>query len=257
MIKLGGGSFTPGAIETVSTTELDTTATSATMKLGTLEVSGSLAGSTWSFTFTADQSGSLKPFTRYNPQVVYNSGESVEVRLETGPRKEATAAVAPPSATVVAQITGGTGIDTAPADGITDKGSVSVDTSWLATQIAAATITVAPEPGASNRVTTNLKAWSNAQQEMVSLIAETFYRAYGGTESTGSVLLKTGVEAAYSYYGYTIRENGAKRSLPFNSTGDSSGIAVTTSGQMYLNRGGNLDDAGDGYLVSVLYIDNE
>ena len=230
MIKLGGSTFTPGAAETVSSAALDATATSATMKLGTLEVAGSLAGSTWSFAFDADQSGSLKPYTRYNPQVVYNSGESVEVRLETGPRKESTTAVTPPSATVVAQVTGGTGIDTSPAGGITDKGSISVDTSWLSTQIASATTTVCPQPGSSNKGTTGFQVWSVAQSSMVSLVAETFYRAYDGSESTGNVTLRGNVEAVYSYYGYTIGENGQKFSLPYKQAARASGLLVQTDG---------------------------
>lgn len=252
MIKVGGDTFNPGGAETLTISGLDATASSATLKLGTLEVSGSLSSSDWVFTFTADQTGSLAPYTRYNPQIVYDAGDAVTIRLTTGARKESTSAVTPPSATVVAQITGGNGITTAPAAGITDKGSVAIDSSWVESNLLP--FTMIPQPGSSNAITTRIKAWSPSQSALVTLVAESFYQAHGGSNATGDVVLKSGgVEAVLMYFGYTITHTGAHRSLPMDSTSSASGIMLTTTGDVTLARGGAVDDADDGYFVCLLY----
>ena len=114
---------------------------------------------------------------------------------------------------------------------------------------------VCPEPGSSNKVTTDFKVWSVAQSAMVSLVAETFYRAYDGTESTGNVTLRGSVEAVYSYFGYTIAENGQKFSLPYKQASRASGLLVQTDGDLELVRGSLLDDATDGYFLSCLLVE--
>ena len=252
MIKTGGSTFTPGAAESLTISGLDATASTAVLKLGTLEVSGSLSGSDWVFAFTADDSGSLKPHTRYNPQIVYNTGEATAIRLTTGARKEATTAVAAPSATVVAEITGGNGITTAPSSGIVDKGSISIDSSWVTANLLQ--MNVGPEPGSSNAVTTAFRVWSRSQSAMVNLVAETFYQAAGGSNPTGDIILRSsGVEDVYMYWGYSILHTGATRSLPTDTTASSSGVGMSTNGSLYYFRGSSIDDSSDGYQISVLY----
>ena len=129
MITVGGSSFTPGSPETLAVTGLDTSQSTAVFRYDTLEVTGSLSGSTWSFSFTADDTGVFDPTpNRFDCQIVYGDSSITPVVLRTGERKNGTEPTVPPGTTRVASVTAGTGLTASP-NPIIDKGSISLDAS--------------------------------------------------------------------------------------------------------------------------------
>tara|TARA_R100000388_G_scaffold80821_1_gene59496 strand:+ start:292 stop:531 length:240 start_codon:yes stop_codon:yes gene_type:complete len=66
---------------------------------------------------------------------------------------------------------------------------------------------------------------------------------------------RNAVSLVYNVGGFMLQHSaGAVQTLPFDSASHASGIRVTTSsGDMLLMRGTNVDDADDGYFVFVDY----
>ena len=279
MTIIGGTDFNPG--EAFTFTYTFTPAINLVDEVS-LEVFGlSIAGTVNSvtqatFTISKSVSAQLPAYGFLDARITVNEDDRVDVvEVQTGAAAGATAVSVTTASPI--SLSAGAGITLSP-NPITGKGSISaigaagqgIPAGGTAGQMLvkssavdyAATwstldtnMVVCPEPGSSNKVTTNFRVYSVAQDAMANLVAETFYRAYGGTNSTGDVLLKTGVEAVYSYFGYTIRENGLKNSLPFDASSEATGVRVTANGNCYLQRGGQVDDAGDGYLVSLLHLE--
>lgn len=127
MITVGGSSFTPGSPETLSLTGLDATQSSAVFRYSTLEVTGSLSGSVWSFAFTADDTGVFDPTpNRFDCQIVYGDSTITPVVLRTGERKNGTEPTVPPGTTRVSSVIAGTGLSSSPSP-ITSKGTINLD----------------------------------------------------------------------------------------------------------------------------------
>jgi hypothetical protein len=127
MITVGGSSFTPGSPETLSVTGLDATQSSAVFRYSTLEVTGSLSGSVWSFAFTADDTGVFDPTpNRFDCQIVYGDSTITPVVLRTGERKNGTEPTVPPGTTRVSSVIAGTGLSSVP-NPITSKGTINID----------------------------------------------------------------------------------------------------------------------------------
>ena len=279
MTIIGGTDFNPGEAFTFTYTFAPAInlVDEVSLEVFGLSIAGTVNSVTQAtFTISKSVSAQLPAYGFLDARITVNDDDRVDVvEVQTGAAAGATAVSVTTASPI--SLSAGAGITLSP-NPITGKGSISAIgaagqgipaggtagqllTKSSAVDYAAAwsplntNMVVCPEAGSSNKVTTNFQVYSVAQDAMVNLVAETFYRAYGGTESTGSVLLRTGVEAAYSYFGYTIRENGAKRSLPFSSNADASGLSVTSNGSMYLNRGANLDDNSDGYLLSCLIVE--
>ena len=127
MITIGGSSFTPGSPETLSVTGLDATQSSAVFRYSTLEVTGSLSGSVWSFAFTADDTGVFDPTpNRFDCQIVYGDSTITPVVLRTGERKNGTEPTVPPGTTRVSSVIAGTGLSSSPSP-ITSKGTINID----------------------------------------------------------------------------------------------------------------------------------
>ena len=281
MTIIGGTDFNPGEAFTFTYTfkPAINLVDEVSLEVFGLSIAGTVDSVTQStFTISKALSAQLPAYAYLDARITVNEDDRVDVvEVQTGAAAGANAVSVTTASPI--SLSAGAGITLTP-NPITGKGSISaigaagqgipsggtagqlltkssaVDyaASW---QTLNTDIVVCPEPGESNRVTTPLKAWSVVQNQMVNLIAETFYRDYGGTESTGSVVLRTGVEAVYSYYGYSIREVGVLNSLPFTNNADAGGIRVflNATGQCYFIRGGMIDDADDGYLISILYIE--
>lgn len=115
-ITAGGSGFNPGEAITLSITGLSSTATSATFRWTTLEVSGAYdSGSTWDFAFDADDSAIFDPTpNRFDCQVVYDDGTVDAVVLTTGERKIGTQPSTPGGSGIVTSISQGTGIACTP-----------------------------------------------------------------------------------------------------------------------------------------------
>ncbi len=278
MITVGGSSFTPGSPETLAVTGLDTSQSTAVFRYDTLEVIGSLSGSTWSFSFTADDTGVFDPTpNRFDCQIVYGDSSITPVVLRTGERKNGTEPTVPPGTTRVASVTAGTGLTASP-NPIISKGSISLDASI--SDLTDVTITSAsaddflsysgsawvnrsipfmPEPGASNRVRVG-KVWNPrlSTPALVDVYRRSFYLAAGGTGNpTGDItLITSGVSWCLGGYGYLESASGVKYSLPQDSPGISGGIRVNTDGSLVFKRGAQVDDADSGYFVAVDIIDS-
>jgi len=124
---LGGSSFTPGSPETLAVSGLDVTQSTAVFRYETLEVTGSLSGSVWSFAFTADDTGVFDPTpNRFDCQIVYGDSTITPVVLRTGERKNGTEPTVPPGATRVSSVIAGTGLSSSPSP-IESKGTINLD----------------------------------------------------------------------------------------------------------------------------------
>lgn len=127
MITVGGSSFTPGSPETLAVSGLDATQSTAVFRYSTLEVTGSLSGSVWSFAFTADDTGVFDPTpNRFDCQIVYGDSTITPVVLRTGERKNGTEPTVPPGTTRVSSVIAGTGLSSSPSP-ITSKGTINLD----------------------------------------------------------------------------------------------------------------------------------
>ena len=127
MITVGGSSFTPGSPETLAVSGLDATQSTAVFRYETLEVTGSLSGSVWSFAFTADDTGVFDPTpNRFDCQIVYGDSTITPVVLRTGERKNGTEPTVPPGTTRVSSVIAGTGLSSSPSP-ITSKGTINLD----------------------------------------------------------------------------------------------------------------------------------
>ena len=127
MITVGGSSFTPGSPETLAVSGLDATQSTAVFRYETLEVTGSLSGSVWSFAFTADDTGVFDPTpNRFDCQIVYGDSTITPVVLRTGERKNGTEPTVPPGTTRVSSVIAGTGLSSSPIP-ITSKGTINLD----------------------------------------------------------------------------------------------------------------------------------
>ena len=127
MITVGGSSFTPGSPETLAVSGLDATQSTAVFRYETLEVTGSLSGSVWSFAFTADDTGVFDPTpNRFDCQIVYGDSTITPVVLRTGERKNGTEPTVPPGTTRVSSVIAGTGLSSSPSP-IESKGTINLD----------------------------------------------------------------------------------------------------------------------------------
>ena len=277
MITVGGASFTPGSPETLAISGLDATQSTAFFRYSTLEVSGSLSGSVWSFAFTADETGVFDPTpNRFDCQIVYGNSTMTPVVLRTGERKNGTSPTVPPGTTRVSQVTAGTGL-TATPNPIISKGSISLNAtisnltdvttssvgaddflSWSGSAWVNRSIPFMPEPGTSNRVRVG-KVWNPllTTPAFVDVYRESFFQATDSSGPTGDVVLKSsGVSWMVSQGGY-IYNHGAseKHSMPGDTDVRSAGIKVSDAGVLTLMRGSFVDDPDDGYFVWIDYVD--
>ena len=275
MISVGGSSFTPGSPETLAVTGLDTSQSTAVFRYDTLEVTGSLSGSTWSFSFTADDTGVFDPTpNRFDCQIVYGDSSITPVVLRTGERKNGTEPTVPPGTTRVASVTAGTGLTASP-NPIIDKGSISLDASI--SDLSNVTITSAtaddflsysgsawvnrsipfmPEPGVSNRVRVG-KVWNPllGTPALVDVYRESFFQAAGGSNPTGDIELKSsGVSFVLDGFGF-IEDSSVRYGLFSDNVRKQGGFTVSSSGALTLARGTDVDDADSGYFVAVDYVD--
>ena len=282
MITVGGSSFTPGSPETLAVTGLDTSQSTAVFRYGTLEVDGSLSGAVWSFSFTPNDSAVFDPTpNRFDCQIIYGDGSLTPIVLQTGERKNGTEPVVPPNTTRVSSITAGTGILCSP-DPIVDTGSVSLDAGLA--DLSGVTITAGiaagdrlefngsvwtditpdpmiPRPGVAYRVLVG-QAWNPylTTPGYSDVYRESFFRAAGGSESTGDVELKSsGVAFIVGASGWVedYDAGGGLRVGPMNSgTRTSMYLEVDTSdNSLTLNRGSFVDDADSGFFIVVNYVD--
>jgi hypothetical protein len=122
--------------------------------------------------------------------------------------------------------------------------------------------TYIPEHGKANRITLPQEVYDPIAGSYTNVFRESFYLAAGGSNPTSDVTLidasdadRNAVSLVFNVGGFMLNHSaGAVQTLPFDSTSHSSGIRVTTSsGDMLLMRGGNVDDADDGYFVFVDY----
>ena len=275
MITVGGSSFTPGSPETLAVTGLDTSQSTAVFRYDTLEVTGSLSGSTWSFSFTADDTGVFDPTpNRFDCQIVYGDSSITPVVLRTGERKNGTEPTVPPGTTRVASVTAGTGLTASP-NPIIDKGSISLDASisdLLNVTITSAaaddfltysgsawvnrSIPFMPEPGVSNRVRVG-KVWNPllGTPALVDVYRESFFQAAGGSNPTGDIELKSsGVSFVLNGFGF-IEDSSVRYGLFSDNVRKQGGFTVSSSGALTLARGNDVDDADSGYFVAVDYVD--
>lgn len=278
MITVGGSSFTPGSPETLAVSGLDATQSTAVFRYETLEVTGSLSGSVWSFAFTADDTGVFDPTpNRFDCQIVYGDSTITPVVLRTGERKNGTEPTVPPGTTRVSSVIAGTGLTSVPSP-ITAKGTINLDAalnqlndvtisgagaddflSYSGSAWVNRSIPFMPEPGASNRVRVG-KVWNPllSPPALVDVYRRSFYLAAGGTGNpTGDItLISSGVSWCLGGYGYLEAASGVRYSLPQDSPGISGGIRINTDGSLILKRGAQVDDANSGYFVAVDIIDS-
>ena len=283
MITVGGSSFTPGSPESLVISGLDATQSTAVFRYSTLQVSGSLAGSVWTFAFTANDSAVFDPTpNRFDCQIVYGDGSLTPVVLRTGERKTGTEPEVPPGTTRVSSITAGTGISCTP-DPITDAGTVALSASIG--DLSGVTITggiaardrlvfngsvwtdtepdpLMPRPGLAYRVLVG-QAWNPylATPGYSNVYRESFHRAAGGSESTGNVELKSSgvaflVDASGWVEDYAV--GGGPRIGPMNSgSREAMYLEVDTSNDsLELVRGAFVDDADSGFYVVVDYVES-
>jgi hypothetical protein len=126
-MAVGGASFNPGEVVTLSVSGLDVTQSTAVFRYTTLSVSGTLNGSDWDFDFTADDSGLFDPTpNQFDCQIVYGDGSLEPVTLTTGERKVSTVASTPGAVTTVSSVAAGTGLSASPSP-ITATGTMSLD----------------------------------------------------------------------------------------------------------------------------------
>ena len=283
MITAGGSSFTPGSPESLVISGLDATQSTAVFRYSTLQVSGSLAGSVWTFAFTANDSAVFDPTpNRFDCQIVYGDGSLTPVVLRTGERKTGTEPEVPPGTTRVSSITAGTGISCTP-DPITDAGTVALSASIG--DLSGVTITggiaardrlvfngsvwtdtepdpLMPRPGLAYRVLVG-QAWNPylATPGYSNVYRESFHRAAGGSESTGNVELKSSgvaflVDASGWVEDYAV--GGGPRIGPMNSgSREAMYLEVDTSNDsLELVRGAFVDDADSGFYVVVDYVES-
>lgn len=278
MINVGGSSFTPGSPETLAVSGLDATQSTAVFRYETLEVTGSLSGSVWSFAFTADDTGVFDPTpNRFDCQIVYGDSTITPVVLRTGERKNGTEPTVPPGTTRVSSVIAGTGLTSVPSP-ITAKGTINLDAalnqlndvtvtgasaddflSYSGSEWVNRSIPFMPEPGASNRVRVG-KVWNPrlSTPALVDVYRRSFYLAAGGSGNPiGDItLITSGVSWCLGGYGYLEAASGVKYSLPQDSPGISGGIRVNTDGSLIFKRGAQVDDADSGYFVAVDIIDS-
>ena len=283
MITAGGSSFTPGSPESLVISGLDATQSTAVFRYSTLQVSGSLAGSVWTFAFTANDSAVFDPTpNRFDCQIVYGDGSLTPVVLRTGERKTGTEPEVPPGTTRVSSITAGTGISCTP-NPITDAGTVALSASIG--DLSGVTITggiaardrlvfngsvwtdtepdpLMPRPGLAYRVLVG-QAWNPylATPGYSNVYRESFHRAAGGSESTGNVELKSSgvaflVDASGWVEDYAV--GGGPRIGPMNSgSREAMYLEVDTSNDsLELVRGAFVDDADSGFYVVVDYVES-
>jgi len=243
-----------------------------------LSVTGSVDSvSSTSFAISKAVSAQLPAYALLDARITVNDDDRVDiVELQTGAPANSSAVSVTTASSI--SLSAGAGITLSP-NPITGKGSISaigaagqgIPSGGSAGQVLAKSSStdyaaawsslsmpqtvLVPEPGSSNKVTTSFTAWCQETSSYRSLIAQTFYQAYGGNNATGDILLRTGVQDIYAWFGYMITQSGAKRSLPFDSTSSATGFAVTTSGDLYLQRGSSLDDADDGYQVTAYILE--
>ena len=276
MITVGGSSFTPGSPETLAVSGLDATQSTAVFRYETLEVTGSLSGSVWSFAFTADDTGVFDPTpNRFDCQIVYGDSTLTPVVLRTGERKNGTEPTVPPGATRVSQVTAGTGLSATP-NPIISKGSISLDASI--SDLTNVTITSAaaddflsysgsawvnrsipfmPEPGFSNRVRVG-KVWNPliTTPALVDVYRESFYQAAGGSNPTGDIEIKSsGVSFVVGGSGF-VEDSNVRYGMFNDNVRKQAGFSVTSSGALNLRRGPDVDDADSGFYVAVDYVDS-
>ena len=123
---VGGASFNPGEVVTLSVSGLDVTQSTAVFRYTTLSVSGTLNGSDWDFDFTADDSGLFDPTpNQFDCQIVYGDGSLEPVTLTTGERKVSTVASTPGAVTTVSSVAAGDGLSASPSP-ITATGTMSL-----------------------------------------------------------------------------------------------------------------------------------
>jgi len=282
MITVGGSSFTPGSPESLAISGLDATQSTAVFRYSTLQVSGSLAGSVWTFSFTANDSAVFDPTpNRFDCQIVYGDGSLTPVVLRTGERKTGTEPEVPPGTTRVSSITAGTGISCTP-NPITDAGTVALSASIG--DLSGVTITggiaardrlvfngsvwtdtepdpLIPRPGLAYRVLVG-QAWNPylTTPGYSNVYRESFHRAAGGSESTGNVELKSSgvaflVDASGWVEDYAV--GGGPRLGPMNpGSREAMYLKVDTSdNSLELVRGAFVDDADSGFYVVVDYVE--
>lgn len=283
METLGGITFNPGEANTLTYTfnpainAVDT----VKLKVNEQEIAGTVVSTTSAtFAISASVSATFPPYALLDARIDVSDGARVDVvQLQTGGPANTSPVSGGSNAPI--RLSAGAGITLSP-NPITSTGTITafgaagqgVPKGGTAGQILAKdtntdydyswvdetphNFTVVPEPGASNAITTNFKAWSVAQNALVNLVAETFYLPRNSSSGVaGDVTLKSGgVEAPYALFGYVIRESGALRTLTLDSGANNVGVGVATnvSGAVYLFRGGNNDEADDGYLITLWYI---
>mgnify|MGYP003143687414 CR=1 FL=1 len=284
MTDLGGIAYMPGEAWTITWTPSPAVADSDAVKLifGGLTITGTVAsgGESVAFLFTAAQTATLTAYYIYDARVTVNDTERTEsYDFTTGPSVTGTATY--PAVPDVLKIEAGTGITCSP-DPIITSGTVSLDAGL--DDLSGVTITsgitagdrlqfngslwtdvtpdpMIPRPGFAYRVLVG-QAWNPYAftPAYENVYRESFFRAGGGSESTGDVELKSsGVEFIVSASGWVedYSPSGSKRYGPMNATfrlemyleNDTSDNSLT------LHRGAFVDDANSGFYIVVDYVE--
>lgn len=273
ILEVGGTDFIPGAANELTVSGLDATASSATFRWSTLSIAGTLSGDDWVFEFDANESGQFNPVPNlFDCNIEYDDGTAVSIVLRTGERLIGTSPSSPSGATHVSSVAAGDGLSASPSP-IVATGTISLDASTTdlddvsssspgddqvlvysssASEWGPAVFDYFPQEGTETK--TRTKAYSEVTDNYKYVYVKGFYRAHGGTESTGDVTLGTGVEGVLSYHGWLTDDSGNKFSASSSTSRDAWAVEVNSSGTMTLARGTNLDDADSGYMVWVFYL---
>ena len=239
MTEFGGSNFNPGEAYTLTVTGLSSTESTASIRYETLEVSGSyVSGSTWTFAFTADQSGYFDPTpNRWGVQVVYGSGAVEMIVIRTGVRKNGTVPSDPGASTQVTSVTAGAGLSASP-NPITGAGTMSRSSEPI------------PQPGAVNEITIVDKAWSPAQSALASVKRQSFYHATGGTGGGSAELIASGVEYVVQAGGHWTNGSTSLKELI-----DPQWLEVDSSGTLDYTRSAHPGSNTDGYFIWCDYVE--
>ena len=270
--KVGGSDFVPGAPNTLTITGLSATESSASFRCPAypaISVSGTHGGGgSWSFAFTANESGVFNPTpNRFDCQVVYGSGKVVAIALQTGERAIGTEPSDPGAATRVSSITAGAGITCTP-NPITSTGTVAAN---LALGGLTNVGSGADSASAGEVLEYQSSAWGPQPKRYCpdpseggvaigkkkigsvtkTLYLRTFSQAYDtGSGPTGNVTLWTssGIDAGWTARGNVMTSTGNAVSDGFYSR-----MEVWNNGSVVLTRNSGYNDADAGYYYELEY----
>ena len=270
--KVGGADFVPGAPNTLIITGLSATESSASFRCPAypaISVSGTHGGGgSWSFAFTANESGVFNPTpNRFDCQIVFGSGNVVAIALQTGERAIGTEPSDPGAATRVSSITAGAGITCTP-NPITSTGTIAAN---LAIGGLTNVASGADSASAGEVLEYQSSAWGPhpkrycpdpseggvaiGKKKVGSVLKTLYVRTFSQASGTGSgpvgnvtLLTNSGIDP-----GWTARGNVTTSTGNAISDGFYSRLEVYFNGSVVLTRNSGYNVADSGYYYELEY----